>query len=334
MERSKCGEANLYSGPPDSSRYTGNGKKDGTSFNLASTLFPNLPVSDETVLACVTQMKRQWNIDSGASDHMSWDTDCYESSSYQSFDIDRVIQGAGGTLTAIGVGDVHLTIQAPGGHYHDIVLTGVLHCPVLFTNLISASSLRKKGWYLHGGTETLNRCDDDFQLASTPIQNGLYVLQALYIPPVAAVTYTSAPASLKSWHRRLGHPSYANLKRFGNARGIDMSKMKVDQEVLLCKICIKAKQKRRPSYKIQHPLEDICEKLHVDLMGPITPTGWNGYKYSLTITDGFSRCRWVENMYEKREAGLHLKQFVTFIEKQTGKSVKRLRLDQGQEFGV
>ncbi len=39
-------------------------------------------------------------------------------------------------------------------------------------------------------------------------------------------------------------------------------------------------------------------------------------------------------MYEKREAGLCVKQFVTFIKKQTGKSVKCLWLDQGREFGV
>lgn len=39
-------------------------------------------------------------------------------------------------------------------------------------------------------------------------------------------------------------------------------------------------------------------------------------------------------MHEKREAGPRLKQSVTFIEKQTGKSVKRLRLDEGREFGV
>lgn len=113
-----------------------------------------------------------------------------------------------------------------------------------------------------------------------------------------------------------------------------MSKMKVDKDILLYRICIKAKQKSRPSYKIQHPAEGICEELHVDLMGPITPTGWNGYKYSLTITNSYSRSRWVENMHEKREAGPRLKQFVTFIEKQTGKSVKRLRLDEGREFGV
>lgn len=39
-----------------SSRHTGNDKKDGTSFNLASTVILNLPDSDETVKTCVTQM--------------------------------------------------------------------------------------------------------------------------------------------------------------------------------------------------------------------------------------------------------------------------------------
>ena len=70
-----------------------------------------------------------------------------------------------------------------------------------------------------------------------------------------------------------------------------MKKMKMDNDVLMCKICLKAKQKRRPSYKIQHPPEDICEEFNIDLMGPITLTGWNRYKNSLTITDGYSRCR-------------------------------------------
>ena len=54
----------------------------------------------------------------------------------------------------------------------------------------------------------------------------------------------------------------------------------------------------------------------------------------MTITDDYSGCQWVENIYEKCEARLCIKQFVTFIKKQTGKSVKRLRLDQGREFGI
>ena len=39
-------------------------------------------------------------------------------------------------------------------------------------------------------------------------------------------------------------------------------------------------------------------------------------------------------MYKKRKARLHLKQFVIFIQKQTGKSVKRLYLDHDQEFDI
>lgn len=39
-------------------------------------------------------------------------------------------------------------------------------------------------------------------------------------------------------------------------------------------------------------------------------------------------------MYEKQEAGLCVKQFVIFIEKQTKKNVKRLQLNQGQEFNI
>ena len=57
---------------------------------------------------------------------------------------------------------------------------------------------------------------------------------------MAAVTYVSTTAFLKSRHRRLGHPSYANLKRFG---GIDMSTMKVDKDIRLYRICIKATKK-------------------------------------------------------------------------------------------
>lgn len=113
-----------------------------------------------------------------------------------------------------------------------------------------------------------------------------------------------------------------------------MKKMKIDKNVLLYKICIKVKQKLQLLYKIQCHSEDIYEELHIDLMGFITPTRQNGYKYFLTIIDSYSKCQLVENIYEKYETGLYVKPFVTFIEKQIRKGVKRLQLDQSQEFGV
>ena len=48
--------------------------------------------------------------------------------------------------------------------------------------------------------------------------------------------------------------------------------MKVDKDVLLCRICIKAKEKHHFVYKIQHPAKVICKELHIDLIGPITLT--------------------------------------------------------------
>lgn len=113
-----------------------------------------------------------------------------------------------------------------------------------------------------------------------------------------------------------------------------MSKLKMEKYLFLCRICIRAKQRRHSSYKPQPLADDTCEELHVDLMGPITPAGWNGCRYALTITDSHSRCRWVENLHEKREAGPSLRKFVTFIENQTDRKVKRLRMDQGRKFGV
>lgn len=107
---------------------------------------------------------------------MSWNRKYYHPSSYHSFNINQIIQETGRTLTNIGVADIYLTIQAPKGHYYDIILIEVLHCPILFTNLILASYLQKKGWYLYKGTKTLNRCNNNFQITSTSIKNDLYIL--------------------------------------------------------------------------------------------------------------------------------------------------------------
>ena len=107
---------------------------------------------------------------------MFWEIECYYPSFYYFFDIDQVSQRGGEIFIIIGVNDIHLNVQVSGGHNHEIVLRRVLYYLILFTNLISASCLQKKGMYLYRGTETLKSCNDIFQLAFTPIKNGLYVL--------------------------------------------------------------------------------------------------------------------------------------------------------------
>lgn len=115
-----------------------------------------------------------------------------------------------------------------------------------------------------------------------------------------------------------------------HARSFDMKK----KNFLLQKIFIKIKQKCWLSYKIQHSSEDIYEKLHIDFISTTMPTRWNKYKYSLTITDSYSSCQQIENIYKKYKARFCVKQFIIFIKKQSEKNVKYLQLDQGQKFDI
>ncbi len=69
-----------------------------------------------------------------------------------------------------------------------------------------------------------------------------------------------------------------------------MKKIKVDNNVLIYKICLKAKAKRWSSYKIQHPPKYICKEFYIDLMGLITSTRQNKDKYSFTIINSYSKC--------------------------------------------
>lgn len=113
-----------------------------------------------------------------------------------------------------------------------------------------------------------------------------------------------------------------------------MFKRKLEKDKLLCQICNHVKQRRKLSYKTQLLADDICEELYMDFIGPITPADWNGCRYTLTIINSYSKCHWVEDLHEKKEAGSALKKFVTFIRNQTSQKVKQLRIDQGREFGV
>ena len=57
-----------------------------------------------------------------------------------------------------------------------------------------------------------------------------------------------------------------------------------------------------------------------------------GSRYFLTFTDDFSRYSFEYFLKNKSDVLQYLKEFVTMVEKQTGKSVKILRLDNRVEY--
>ena len=86
-------------------------------------------------------MRQKWIVDSGAYNHIAQDKKCFNPNSYQTYNVDQSIQGAGGTFSVISTGNVKITAQALEGHYYDIMLLGILYCPIMFPNMLSVSCL-------------------------------------------------------------------------------------------------------------------------------------------------------------------------------------------------
>ena len=69
--------------------------------------------------------------------------------------------------------------------------------------------------------------------------------------------------------------------------------------------------------------------VHSDVCGPISNQARGGYEYFVTFTDDAQRYGYVYLMRHKSETFEKFKEFRPEVEKQTGKSIKTLRLDRG-----
>ena len=72
--------------------------------------------------------------------------------------------------------------------------------------------------------------------------------------------------------------------------------------------------------------------MHTDICGPMQVPSLGGSIYFLTFIDDFSRKTWVYFLKYKFETFSKFKEFKAFVEKQSGLSIKVLRLDRGGEY--
>ena len=109
------------------------------------------------------------------------------------------------------------------------------------------------------------------------------------LPPLATVA--TVKPSMKLWHRRLGHLSYENVQKTASlTQGMHVDGMSVPL-FAFCRSCTLGQSIRTVSRTPQTRASWNFETIHVDVIRPITPTGFNGSKWSLVITDDYSQCR-------------------------------------------
>ena len=90
------------------------------------------------------------------------------------------------------------------------------------------------------------------------------------------------------WHRRMGHISAPTVNRLKNV--ILGANELICDKMTLCEICVKTKLHKKSFDKDRDRASRPCERIHVDLMGPIVPpTFIKNNTYIMCVTDDFSR---------------------------------------------
>ena len=75
--------------------------------------------------------------------------------------------------------------------------------------------------------------------------------------------------------------------------------------------------------------KEVLELVHTDLCGPIEVTCYKGDKYIMLFVDEYSRMMTIMFLEQKTNGFQMFKWYVARVEKETGKSLKCLRLDRG-----
>lgn len=84
-------------------------------------------------------------------------------------------------------------------------------------------------------------------------------------------------------HLKLGHAGIARMERY--------LKSAIPQDIknaFSCDGCEKSKITRASFKDSSNKVGKVFERIHADLIGPISPSSKGGYRYSLTLVDNFS----------------------------------------------
>ncbi|GJR02153.1 putative ribonuclease H-like domain-containing protein [Tanacetum coccineum] len=129
------------------------------------------------------------------------------------------------------------------------------------------------------------------------------------------------------WHNRLGHHSdqvlYVLKDRLSSGK---------PTHIIPCETCHHAKQVREPFLLSEHKTAALCELIHLNLWGPYKVPTREGFKYFLTIVDGFSRAVWVYLLKSKDKVYDYFVSFVKLIVTQFTKIVKVISKKENERF--
>lgn len=272
-----------------------------------------------------------WYLDSGASDHLvqGW----VPVENRRKLATPRNVQIAKRRIfiTAYEMGDVKAQVVV-NGKTHDICFNNALIIDHdLPYNLISVSTLEDKGFeVLFSGGKCFVQDRITKVVAADGWREGpLYRLPICVEEPTALAVSSLEVPEATLWHRRLGHIGQQGLSNISNqVKGVT----KIKGVVKCCDICALGKQVKRPFQGTRPETSSPLERVHSDLMGPISPVAYDGTKYILLFIDDWSHFTVMFGLKHKSEVSDYIKIYIARVESRFQKGIVKFRCDNGSEF--
>ena len=265
----------------------------------------------------------KWLVDSGASEHMTFDRTVF--ASYSKLQNKRlVIIGDGTKLDAVGVGQVILK-AFNGKHYIETTLNNVLYVPDLKMNLFSVASAVNKGYSMKADSIKCEFIKDN-KIGAIAMRDGKFYIMDFKCESSNNVS-ANVGCSLKDWHEKLAHQNFECVKDI-----LKNNNIKFSGRVNTCTACLEGKQHKLPFQRSESSTSKVGELIHADVCGPMEETSIGGSRYFLLLKDDYSNYRTTYFMSHKSETEEKIRHFLKFAETTTESKIRTLRTDNGKEF--
>lgn len=277
-------------------------------------------------------------IDSGASDHCFINRADF-GSDYVAFNALREGQSAskGAKFRILGQGSIMKVVESPGLNARTMLkFNSVLHTPDLTANLISVGRFDITGFSVNFGSGRATFVDPDgVNFMAGERSGSMYHLKLTNQVHAMAAKSHEKPTSLETWHRRFGHASISSIRTLAKQGLLAGLQFVGDIDAkTTCEDCIYGKHTARPYDEKFDKETEVLERAHMDIFVMTNTPSFGGAVYMMLVTDGASSVKHGYFLTHKSaDVTLQaLKDYVAEAETQTGKKLKRIRVDMGKEW--
>ncbi|GAQ93484.1 hypothetical protein KFL_015700010 [Klebsormidium nitens] len=295
----------------------------------------NKGMKKSMVFACPpgSSLEDFWILDSGASAHLCCQKEMFSEMRELREGEAEEIHGVGDSVRVEGIGKVPLICKTEEGEMTEVILEEVKFAPQAQVNLAALSKFLNKGATLHSEkSEVCLRMEGEKFLEASS-HEGVSVIRTVSRKPLAFAVNQGDKGRL--WHRRFGHASCETLAKMAQdslVEGLPSAAVLRKAGETLCEDCVFAKQTRKPFHPSNRQSENPLDLVHTDLCGPMHTKSAGGARYVVTFIDDYSRCGTVQLLKTKDQAKQALEAYVSCVETQLGRKVKKIQSDRGGEY--